>query len=110
MNNGFPKFTVEKCIRGFLDKKYNSTQVEQILDADPVLNFVFPYFGPQSEKLKLDIEKILGKYFSNLDFRIILVNNFKIGNFFKFKDSIPRAVRSSLVYQYSCVQCTSSHV
>ena len=32
------------------------------------------------------------------------------GSFFKYKDSIPHSVRFSLVYEYSCAQCSASYI
>ena len=43
-------------------------------------------------------------------FCVILVNNFTIGSFFNDKDKLPFHLRSSLVYKYSCVHCTSEYV
>ena len=45
-----------------------------------------------------------------MDFNFVLCNDFKIGSFFKYKDSIPHSVRFSLVYEYSCAQCGASYV
>ena len=60
MNNGFPKFLVNKYIKAFLDKKYQAP-IGSISNPPLSLNFVFPYFGSQSEKLKCDLERILVK-------------------------------------------------
>lgn len=70
---------------------------------------VFPFFGPQSKKMKLELEK-LTKYFPCVHFNIILVNNFWIGCFFHYKDKLPSAGRSSLVYSYRCAKCASQDV
>ena len=40
----------------------------------------------------------------------MLVNNFTIGSFFNYNDKPPLHLRSSLVYKYSCVHCTSEFV
>ena len=105
----FPKFLIDKCIKTFLDQKYRSP-IELKSDPEDSLNFVFPYFGSQSEKLKNELERILVKYFPNFNFRIILVNKFTIGSFFGYKDRLPKTVQSSLVYEYSCAQCASRYV
>ena len=62
-----------------------------------------PYFGPHSDKLVVEIEKIMGKYFPQIDLRIILVNKNTIGSYFSFKDVLPTLQRSSVIYIYIVV-------
>ena len=50
----------------------------------------------QSEKLWIELSKLLAKYSSSIDFYIILVNNYKIGSLFPFKDKLPISLQSSL--------------
>ena len=69
-----------------------------------------PYFGPQSEKLKAELSKLLNKYFPQHNFRIILVNKFTIGSFFRFKDKLPVNMLSSVIYEFSCAQCASDYI
>ena len=49
-------------------------------------------------------------HFTNVNFNIVLVNNFTIGSFFKYKDRIPSAMQASLVYKYRCSLCDSQYV
>ena len=42
--------------------------------------------------------------------KIILVNSFKISNLFNYKDKLPKAVQTSLIYKFSCSQCESTYV
>ena len=72
--------------------------------------FTLPYFGAQSEKMKSELSILLHKFFPYVDFHLILVNNFKIGSFFNFKDKLPLAMRSSLVCKFSCARCASEYV
>ena len=41
--------------------------------------FTLPDFGAQAEKMKSELFILLHKFFPDVDFHIILVNNFKIG-------------------------------
>ena len=72
--------------------------------------FLFYPFGHKSVKMKGELSKLFVKYFPGLDFKIILVNSFTIGSLFKFKDSLTRVSRSSVVYQYECSACQSKYV
>ena len=46
------------------------------------------------------------EYVPHIDPHIILVNRFKIESF-KFKDTLPNALRSGFVYKYCCAKCAS---
>ena len=54
--------------------------------------------------------RIMSQYFENITFNFILTNNFKIGSLFSYKDKLPKGLHRSLVYKFSCVQCTSEYV
>ena len=60
--------------------------------------------------MKYELYIRLHKFFSDVDFHIILVDNLKIGSFFNFKHKLPLAMRSSLVYKFSCAGCLSEYV
>ena len=42
--------------------------------------------------------------------KIVLNSGIKIGNFFKFKDSLPYYLRSLVVYQFTCVDCNVVYI
>ena len=107
--NGYSTSFIEAQISKFMSKIY----VPPIANVGPSMRtiyFYFPYFGAQSEKLKDELQKLLSKYFIGVRFDIVLVNKFTIGSFFRCKDRLPLASRSSLVYSYSCARCASQYV
>ena len=53
-----------------------------------------PYFGLQSEKLKLQLTSLLNKYFENIKFKILLVNKQTIGELFQYKDTLDKGIFS----------------
>ena len=42
--------------------------------------------------------------------KIIFENNYSVGSFFRYKDLMPDAVRSNIVYQYKCAQCDATYI
>ena len=99
-NNGYPKHLILSCIKKFLCKKYDNSP-----DAttDNCTNFFFslPYFGKQSQKLKIELTELLTSYFSDFKFNIVLIN----------KDRLPLRMRSSIVYEWCCPRdCGSGYV
>ena len=57
--------------------------------------------------MKIEMTKLISEYFPHLDPQLILVNNSKLNSFFKFKDSVPHALCSGVVYKFSCAKCAS---
>ena len=108
--NGFCTSFIDRRISQFVDKVFGCSKgvTGTCATNDEPIYFSFPYFGPFSEKLKQDLLTLLSKYYSKDKFCVILVNNFTIGSFFKYKG--PLHLRSFLVYKYSCVHCTSEYV
>ena len=105
--NGFCSSFIYKQINFFLSKMF-SPPINS-----PKVHFkyiVLPYFGAQSENLKTELSIVLNKYFLTEKFRIILINPFSIGNFFNFKDHLPRGMQSSVIYSFCCEQCSSSYI
>ena len=47
--------------------------------------------------------------FGNVNFNIVLVNSFKVGSFFSYKDRLPKAICASLVYKFSCATRVAEH-
>ena len=108
LSNGFPLGLINSAIKKILSNKYNPVSISPI----EIRKIYFPilYFGQQSEKLKTKFLFLLSKYFKNLDFNIVLVNSFKVGSFFSYKDRLPKAMCASLVYNFCCARCASEYV
>ena len=99
-NNGFPTNLIDTRIRKFLDKIY-STSTESSKSSD-IVYLRLPYFGSQSEKLKVELSKLLKTFLPGITFNYVLVNPLKIGSFFNHKDRLPLCLRSSVIYHYRC--------
>ena len=57
-----------------------------------------------------ELSSLFAKYFNDIQFNILLINNFKIGSFFHYKDRLPKDLRASLIYKFSCVRCASEYI
>ena len=108
-DNGFPVGLFLTHVKKFLAKKYDPIEPTSS-SADNFIYFSLNYFGPQSEKLKTDLQALFQKYFTNVNFRIILTNSFKVGSFFNYKDRLPCDARSSVIYSYVCPICGAQYV
>ena len=104
-SNGFPVSLVNSNIK-FLQNRF----VPSPLDSTSRKNLYLPYFGYQSERLRIELSKLLSKYLSCIDFHIIRVNNYKIRSLFSYTNKLPISLQSSLVYKFSCTLCVSEYV
>ena len=66
-------------------------------------NFYFsmPYFGYQSEKMRVELCNLLKQYFTTIKFNIILVNHHTIGSHFKHQDTLNKSMSSAVAYIYT---------
>ena len=106
--NGYSKNIIDTTIGNFLSKKMKPTP--QVASPIQIIYLSLPYFGYQSEKLRRELSILMYNYFNNISFRFILTNPYKISKFFSYKDKIPKSMRSTLIYKFSCVHCTSEYV
>ena len=56
------------------------------------------------------MQHLLKEFYPNEKFRLVFTTSLRISNFFQFKDRIPVALQSSIVYQYICEDCQASYV
>ena len=71
---------------------------------------IFPILALIQISLVMNYPSFFRKYFSNIDFKIVMTNPFKISSLFFFKDELPKHMLASVVYKFSCVQCTSEYM
>jgi len=111
ISNGFPLSLLNSRIKLFLSCKLQpKLPIHTASQYSHEMYFKLPFFGPQSDKLRVELSKLLLKFYPRVKFHFIMVNNFKIGSLFNHKDKLPTALRSSLVYYFRCAQCASCYV
>jgi hypothetical protein len=105
-NNCFPKKLIHNQICKFLQNIYQPpTPVATVAKDNRYI--LFPYLGQTTSiELKKDINYVLTKYFPCIKFNFIFNNQFKISSFFQFKDKLPKPIRSSILYKFTC-PCSS---
>ena len=69
-----------------------------------------PFHGDESFRLKKNLKILINNYFSQIKLNVVFSNNFNIKSFFKFKDKIPDALRSNVVYKYKCDSCNAVYI
>ena len=70
---------------------------------------VSPTYLPFSNFAQRKVRTLIKKYCSNLTIKLAF-GSFKVKNLIKVKDSVPRSLRSCVVYKFTCAGCNSVYV
>ena len=108
-DNGFTINLFEKLVNKYLNARYQPKIRVPTVNKE-VIYVKLPYLGQVSTKITDMLTDNMSKFYPQIDFRFIPVNSFKISSFFNFKDRLPSALRSSVVYKYTCPSCQAGYV
>ena len=110
LKNSYPLRIINKII----DTTFTSiVEPKEVYAAAPKEKvFVkLPYLSKLSNKnMKNEILDLVRKFYPQIDLKIVFVNKFNIASFFKFKDVVPNHMRSNIVYEFKCSQCSETYI
>ena len=102
--NQFPEYLINRLVKTYLENNDNSAQS----DNSNVPYFKLPYL-PFSNFAQRTVCTLIKKCCSNLTIKLAF-GSFKVKNLIKVKDSVPRSLRSCVVYKFTCAGCNSLYV
>ena len=111
-------FIISKIYSHFLCKSSHLTTLSDscvdfqkciVNDDKPTLYFSTPFLGPCSLQLKSRISRLIKQCYPSHKLRIVFSTPKRLTHFFPFKDSIPKLLRSSVVYCYKCPSCNARY-
>ena len=107
--NNFPNKIVNDCIRVKLENIYSSGGKNfDVPRKDFYISL--PYVSKLSNhNVKLEINKLIDRFYPQLKPIINFKNNFNVRSFFQFKDRVPDMLRSNIVYEFKCAHCTATY-
>ena len=99
--NGYPEGVFDKCVRMFLNKLYIP---KKVFSTAPKLDIqiVLPFLGSTSLYVKRRLQRALSSNFNTCKFSFVFKSTNRLSTYFKFKDSVPKALKSCLVYKFTC--------
>ena len=107
--NSFPSHIIDRTFKRYLDRSF-CQKSRNTNDDNDTRYFKLPFVGHYSKIAKLKLRQ-LSKRFGKSDLTIKLVfTSFKIKNMFSVKDRTPVALKSMVVYQFSCAGCNSRYL
>ena len=107
--NGYSHKIFNNQVEKFMNKMYDFPDISSTVPKKPLFVSI-PYFGHKSILLVKEISVLISENFPHIDPKLILANNHKIGTFFKYKDTLPKILQSSVIYKYCCPQSTCGSV
>ena len=108
--NGFKSNIIDKYIKSFLGRIYNSPKPPIDSVNKHTLFIKLPFHGEESFKIRRNLHKLFSKFYPQIKLNVVFQSGFRIKNMFRFKDTIPTPLRSSLVYKYVCSRCNSVYI
>jgi hypothetical protein len=75
-----------------------------------VRTLCLPFTGTHSLQIRTQINRLCRAAFPHLDIRFVFRSTKRLSTFFSFKDKIPKALKSGVVYSFTCRCCSASYV
>ena len=99
--NQFPEHLINRVIKSYINHSSTSAPSEN----NDTLYFKLPYLL-FSNFAQRKVRTLIKRYCNNLKIKLVF-SSFKIKNLIKVKDSVPRSLRSCVVYKFVCAGCNS---
>ena len=109
--NLFPVHLIDKCVYRYLNtaidqngsiQNYTTSQGKQYF-------YKLPYLGRFSTIAQSKIRRLVNRYCHDLDMKLVFTT-FKLRNLFSVKDSVPRELRSRVIYKFTCACCNACYI
>ena len=108
-NNGYPEKFLDRCIFRFFNKMYQPKQSIPTVPKKEV-RIILPFLGSTSWLVKNNLRKTFSKILPFCNLQVIFKTGNKMSSYFKFKDPLPKSLRSGVIYKFNCAKCNLSYV
>ena len=107
--NSYPSSIIELSIGTFLNRLYVPKQVYSTAPKKELL-IILPFLGTMSSNSKRKLQTSIQNYsLTQCNIKVILKSTNHLSSLFRFKDVIPKELRSHLVYKFSCSSCNATY-
>ena len=106
--NKYPNGFVDLCIKKFFDKLYITKKIYQTVEKKQLL-IILPFLGHLSFETRNRLNSCIRNQLPSCSLRIAFQSKTRLSSLFKFKESIPKYLRSHLIYKFSCSCCNATY-
>ena len=109
-NNGFSSDLFYRVTKKFLNSVYE--EKPKTMGPEKKTIYVrFPFLSDYFNKLLCKkLKTTMDNQLPHVNLRLAFFNNHKIKSYFKHKDSLPTAMRSLVVYCFTCAKCSLAYI
>lgn len=108
MRNAFPSKVIDKIYNNTLSRLVNCAK--KFGPEKEKIYVGLPFFGKNSNNIHRILKSIAKKFLPHKHLIIYYKPGKRVSNFFQNKDLTPLAMRSSVVYQFTCTSCHASYI
>ena len=95
-------------LKNYLSSKHDPPANKE--ESENVRFYKLPYIGQSSINFQRKLEKIVKRFCkTGISLRIVFTT-IKLSSMFSTKDSVPNALRSSVVYKFCCAGCNACYI
>ena len=106
----YPPYLIDKQIKLFLNNKLSENDApKENSNKKKLTTHKLPYIGDISVRTNKKIGELCKRFSKKTDVNIVSTP-FKIGCLFSSKDRLPNALRSFVVYKFTCAGCQSCYI
>ena len=110
MKNLYPSYLIDKEIKTFLENKFTTKENTNIDHNNKSVSYYkLPYIGSYSNSTKKKIYELCKTFCKNTNVKIVF-SPFKLQDLFSSKDCLPVALKSFVVYKFTCAGCQSCYI
>ena len=106
--NRYPNDFVDLCIKTFFDKLYITKKIYQTVEKKQLL-IILPLLGHLSFETRNRLNSCIRNQLPSCLLRIAFQSKTRLSSLFKCKESIPKYLRSHLIYKFSCSCCNATY-
>ena len=108
--NLFPVHLIDKCVYRYLNTAIDRNgSIQNTTSQGKQYFYKLPYLGRFSTIAQSKIRRLVNRYCHDLDIKLVFTT-FKLRNLFSVKDSVPRELRSRVIYKFTCACCNACYI